>query len=218
MFTGIIEEIGTVSSMKQSGKAIVMAIKAEKILTDVQLGDSIAVNGVCLTVTSFTNNVFTVDIMPETVKSTSLQQLSKGSNVNLERAMSAGGRFGGHFVSGHVDGLGTITKKEKVENAVYYHITVPNELSHYLLYKGSVSVDGTSLTIFGVKENEFIISLIPHTLSETILGEKGTGDYVNIECDMIGKYIEQFINARFRNTNTKSASITESFLEENGFK
>jgi riboflavin synthase len=219
MFTGIIEEIGTISNVKQSGKAIVMAIAADKILTDVHLGDSISVNGVCLTVTSFTNNIFTVDIMPETVKSTSLQQLAKGSKVNLERAMSAGGRFGGHFVSGHVDGLGTITKKEKVENAVYYHIAVSKELSHYLLYKGSVAVDGTSLTIFGVEENEFTISLIPHTLSETVLGAKGPGDLVNIECDMVGKYIEKFITARFQNTTTKkSASITESFLQENGFK
>ncbi|OZM57144.1 riboflavin synthase [Lottiidibacillus patelloidae] len=218
MFTGIIEEIGNISNMKQTGKAIVMTIAAKKVLSDVNLGDSIAVNGVCLTVTSYTTNQFTVDIMPETVKSTSLQQLSKGSNVNLERAMSAGGRFGGHFVSGHVDGLGTIVKKERVENAVYYNITVPNDIKHYLLYKGSVSVDGTSLTIFGVEDNEFTISLIPHTLSETILGEKGPGDYVNIECDMIGKYIERFINNRLQSANGKSASITESFLEDNGFK
>jgi riboflavin synthase len=218
MFTGIIEEVGKISQINQSSDAIVMKISARKVLEDVHLGDSISVNGVCLTVTSFTVDAFTVDIMPETVKSTSLSELQQGSSVNLERAMSANGRFGGHFVSGHVDGIGKIIKKKPVDNAIYYHISVDKELSRYLVYKGSVTVDGTSLTIFGVEKDYFVISLIPHTLSETILGQKGPGDIVNIECDMLGKYIERFLQVRFQEDDSNRSSITKSFLTEHGFK
>jgi riboflavin synthase len=217
MFTGIIEEIGTIKRINQSGDAIVMTIGASHVLEDVNLGDSIAVNGVCLTVTSFKKDAFTVDVMPETVHHTSLKLLKVGSKVNLERAMAANGRFGGHFVSGHVDGIGTIKSKKAVDNAVYYHIEVSDELLHYIVLKGSVTVDGTSLTVFGVDRDFFTISLIPHTLSETILGEKGSGDIVNIECDMLGKYIEQFLSKRF-NHSSKQSSLTESFLEEHGYK
>ena len=150
--------------------------------------------------------------MPETIKSTSLRALTKGSRVNLERAMAANGRFGGHFVSGHVDGVGKIIGKRPVENAVYYEISIPKELIKYMILKGSVAVDGTSLTIFGLSENSFTISLIPHTLSETILGEKNIGDHVNIECDLIGKYIE-----RFMHQNQNEHSFTKEWLNENGF-
>ncbi|HHY71756.1 MAG TPA: riboflavin synthase [Bacillus bacterium] len=216
MFTGIVEEKGTIKAITTSGDAIKMSIHAPKILEDVHSGDSIAVNGVCLTVTTFDKNTFSVDIMPETVKATSLRNLTSGAKVNLERAMAANGRFGGHFVTGHVDGIGTIIKKNPVANAVYYEIEVNEDLLHYMLLKGSVTVDGTSLTIFGLSENSFTISLIPHTLSETILGEKSAGDIVNIECDMLGKYIEKFLTGdRAKET---SNTITESFLEENGFK
>ncbi|WP_102345034.1 riboflavin synthase [Bacillus sp. Marseille-P3661] len=216
MFTGIIEEKGTVKSIVQSGEAIVMTIAAPKILQDVHLGDSIAVNGVCLTVTSYDSQVFSVDIMPETVRATSLKDLKMGSKVNLERAMAANGRFGGHIVSGHVDGIGTIIKKQPVSNAVYYEIEVDKSLLRYMLYKGSVTVDGTSLTIFGLTENSFTLSLIPHTLSETIIGDKSRGDIVNIECDILGKYIEKFISkGNLQGTETK---ITNSFLEEHGYK
>ncbi|MBD8070318.1 riboflavin synthase [Bacillus sp. PS06] len=215
MFTGIIEEIGTVSDIQGTKDSIVMKIKAEKILVDVALGDSIAVNGVCLTVTSFSKEEFSVDVMPETVKSTSLQTLKKHSSVNLERAMSAGGRFGGHFVSGHVDGIGKIVGKEPHSNAVYYSIKVKPELIDYMIPKGSITVDGTSLTIFGISDDTFMISLIPHTVSETIIGEKGIGDIVNIECDMLGKYVEKFVK---NSHNQRKTSITSSFLEENGFK
>ncbi|WP_017728137.1 riboflavin synthase [Halalkalibacterium ligniniphilum] len=217
MFTGIIEEQGTVEQIRQSGEAIVMTIGSKKILEDVQIGDSISVNGVCLTVTSFNDRQFTVDLMPETVRATSLQMLSKGSKVNLERAMAANGRFGGHMVSGHVDGLGKIVAKERQDNAVYYKISVPKELRRYMIYKGSVTVDGTSLTIFAVDEDSFTISIIPHTLNETIIGSKGIGDVVNIECDMLGKYIEQFLSNRF--TDEKSTQgVTTAFLEEHGYK
>jgi riboflavin synthase len=215
MFTGIIEEVGTVEHIRQSGEAIVMTIGAQKILADVHLGDSIAVNGVCLTVTSFTDRTFTVDVMPETVKATSLRTLTKGSKVNLERAMAANGRFGGHFVSGHVDGIGRIIRKWPSANAVYYEIEIPKELRQYMILKGSVAVDGTSLTIFGLTDDTFTISLIPHTRAETILGEKQPGDIVNIECDMIGKYVVQLMEGK---KEEAKSSITLEFLERHGYK
>ncbi|WP_096153661.1 MULTISPECIES: riboflavin synthase [Bacillus] len=216
MFTGIIEEIGIVKSMKQGENSIVFSIGADIILDDVRLGDSIAVNGVCLTVTSFNKNKFTVDVMPETVRATSLSTLKQGSTVNLERAMQANGRFGGHFVSGHVDGIGTIMKKQRVSNAVYYDIKVENALHDYMMLKGSVTVDGTSLTVFGVGEDTFTISLIPHTLNETILGKKEIGDIVNIECDMLAKYINHLLSKKTKTLH--KSSLSESFLEEHGFK
>lgn len=218
MFTGIIEEIGTVSTIRRTGESFVLAIEAKKILPDVHLGDSIAVNGVCLTVTSFTANRFTVDVMPETVKATSLSTVKQGSKVNLERSMAAGGRFGGHFMSGHVDGTGVITSKKALQNAVYYEIEAAPELLKYMIVKGSIAVDGTSLTIFDVTDTSFTLSLIPHTLKETILGLKGTGEIVNLECDMIGKYVGQFLQNLTGSRQPKSSSgITAQFLEENGF-
>ncbi|PGT83752.1 riboflavin synthase [Bacillus sp. AFS040349] len=214
MFTGIIEEIGTVLSVKSSKDAIVFSIGAKNILDDVALGDSIAVNGVCLTVTEYTDQAFSVDVMPETVRSTSLAQLKQGSPVNLERAMAANGRFGGHFVSGHVDGIAKIAKKQQVSNAVYYELQLPQELTDTLIHKGSITIDGISLTIFGLEKDKVVISIIPHTLKETILGSKGVGDIVNIECDMIGKYIKKFVTQQTAQTNS---SISQSFLKENGF-
>ncbi|MFK9090470.1 riboflavin synthase [Bacillus salipaludis] len=218
MFTGIIEEIGTLSNIQRTGESFVLTIEAKKVLEDVHLGDSIAVNGVCLTVTSFSARHFTVDVMPETVKATSLHTVKRGSKVNLERAMAAGGRFGGHFVSGHIDGTGVIKGKRAFENAIYYEIEADPNVLRYVILKGSVAVDGTSLTVFGVTENSFTISLIPHTLSETILGHKGSGDIVNLECDMIGKYVGHYINNLSTDPGQKNKSgITEKFLEENGF-
>lgn len=217
MFTGIIEEIGTIKQIIRGQEAIILEIVASKVLEDVHLGDSIAVNGVCLTVTSFSANRFTVDVMPETVHATSLNELSAGSHVNLERAMLANGRFGGHFVSGHVDGTGIILEKRSVSNAVYYKISVDSQLSKFLMLKGSVTVDGTSLTIFGVKDDTFTISLIPHTLKETILGGKGKGDKVNIEADMLAKYMDHLIN-RTTPAPDKKSTISSSFLEEHGYK
>lgn len=216
MFTGIIEEKGTIQRMNRTGDAIVMNIRAKKILTDVQLGDSIAVNGVCLTVTQFSEESFSVDVMPETVRATSLKDLTIGSEVNLERAMSASGRFGGHFVSGHVDGVGTIRSKRREHNAVYYEIEVAPTLRKYMILKGSVAVDGTSLTIFGLTDDSFTISIIPHTLQETVIGNKDAGDIVNVECDMLAKYIEELLLQR-SNAESKSEGLTESFLRENGF-
>ncbi|OCA85705.1 riboflavin synthase subunit alpha [Bacillus sp. FJAT-27225] len=217
MFTGIIEEIGTISSITSTAKSSVLSISASKVLEDVHLGDSISVNGVCLTVTSFSKSNFTVDVMPETVKASTIHLLKKGSKVNLERAMAAGGRFGGHFVSGHIDGTGTIKSKKRLENAVYYEIETNPEVNHFVILKGSVAVDGTSLTVFGVSDRTFTISLIPHTLSETILSDKGPGDKVNIECDMLGKYVHHMLNPGQREEKSSSPTLTAQFLKETGF-
>ncbi|MDF2856427.1 MAG: riboflavin synthase subunit alpha, partial [Neobacillus sp.] len=215
----IIEEIGIVSSIQRAGDSFVLTIEAKNILNDVHLGDSIAVNGVCLTVTSYSGNYFSVDVMPETVKATSLSIVRRGTKVNLERAMAAGGRFGGHFVSGHIDGTGCIISKKQVENAVYYEIEADQETLKYVILKGSIAIDGTSLTVFGISESSFTISIIPHTLSETILGLKGPGDIVNLECDMIGKYVGHFLTGLAAGIQNKKGTkgITTQFLEENGF-
>ncbi|MCR6106509.1 riboflavin synthase [Salipaludibacillus agaradhaerens] len=217
MFTGIVEEKGKIHNIRQTGDAIVMTIEASKILTDVKEGDSIAVNGVCLTVTRFNDKLFTVDLMPETVRNTSLKDLKVTSSVNLERAMAANGRFGGHFVSGHVDGMGTIITKRPEHNAVYYDIKMSPELRKYMMMKGSICVDGTSLTIFGLSDNSVTVSLIPHTLEETVLGEKGSGDNVNIECDMLAKYIEGLLANRIQTVESTRSKITDNFLKEHGF-
>lgn len=213
MFTGIIEEIGTIGNMQGSEDAIQITIHAAKIIHDINLGDSISVNGVCLTVTEFTARSFTVDVMPETVKATSLNSLKAGSSVNLERAMAANGRFGGHFVTGHVDGIGTIIRKKPSANAVYYDIKVSEDITSSLVMKGSIAIDGISLTIFGLEDGKVTVSIIPHTLSETVLGGKQAGDIVNIECDMIGKYIKKFV----QQSTESSSSLTSDFLKENGF-
>jgi len=218
MFTGIVEEKGKVHQIQQTGDAIIMTIQASNILSDVHLGDSIAINGVCLTVTKFDQSTFSVDLMPETVRNTSLRDLTVRSDVNLERAMSANGRFGGHFVSGHVDGIGKIKSKRTEHNAIYYEIEVDKELRKFMMMKGSVAVDGTSLTIFGLTADTFTISIIPHTVQETIIGQKGPGEIVNIECDMLTKYLEELMMQRFSSDPAPSEKMTESFLEEHGFK
>ncbi|WP_408006587.1 riboflavin synthase [Pseudalkalibacillus sp. A8] len=215
MFTGIIEEIGKIQSVKESNEGYVVRIEAKKVLEDVHLGDSISVNGICLTVTSFESSSFTVDVMPETLRHTNLKSLSTGDGVNLERAMAADGRFGGHFVSGHIDAVGEIIKKTRKQNAIYYEIKAPKELQPYFMNKGSVAVDGTSLTIFGVTDSTFTLSLIPHTVEESVLGKKNEGDLVNIECDMLVKYMDNLIQKR--TNQTQSSRLTEEFLSEHGF-
>lgn len=214
MFTGIIEEIGRVQHIQKGKDAIEIAITAHSILEDVKLGDSISVNGVCLTVTSFAKSEFTVDVMPETISATTLKTLKRGDAVNLERAMAANGRFGGHFVSGHVDGVGKIIRKSPKGNAVYYDIEGEPGLTDFMILKGSVTVDGTSLTIFGLTDRSFTISLIPHTSSHTVLGEKAPGDIVNIECDMLAKYIRKMT---VKEPSAPSRSVTYNLLHEHGF-
>lgn len=213
MFTGIIEEIGTIERIVRGGKSLQLAIAAKKVLEDVQLGDSISVSGVCLTVTTFTKTHFTADVMPETFKSTALAALTPGSRVNLERAMAANGRFGGHFVSGHVDGVGHIISKKREENALYVTVSYPEELGRYFLYKGSIALDGTSLTLFGVTEDGVTVSLIPHTQDETILAAKNVGDSVNIECDMLAKYVGNMLEKK----EAPKRGVTIDLLKENGY-
>lgn len=215
MFTGIIEEKGTVEKVHHvSAKAVQLKIVAKVVLEDVQLGDSISINGICLTVTDFDSTSFQVDAMPETLEATTLNQLKAGSKVNLERAMAANGRFGGHFVSGHIDGIGEIVEKYKKENAIYYEIKVQEELAKFLLHKGSITVDGISLTLFEIDKDIFTISIIPHTASETILGVKGKGDIVNIECDMLAKYVQNMLQNQY---NPEKKGMDQSFLIKNGF-
>jgi len=219
MFTGIVEEIGTIKSIKMGAHSAVLAIEADKILTDISLGDSIAVNGVCLTVISYNKTGFEADVMHETLNRSSLGKLKNGSKVNLERAMIANGRFGGHIVSGHVDGIGTIAEVTKDDNAVWYRISTEPSVLKYIVEKGSITIDGISLTVAGVSEFDFSVSIIPHTASVTILGMKKSGDIVNLENDIIGKYVEKLLSLNDNTDNNvkKKSSITKEFLLENGF-
>ena len=215
MFTGIVEEIGKVQNIRKNIKSSVIVIEGNKIFEDIHVGDSIAVNGVCLTVTTFNNNIFEADIMNETLNRSSLGRLKNGSYVNLERAMSANGRFGGHIVSGHIDGTGKIVKIEKDDNAIWYTISVEEKLMKYIVEKGSVAIDGISLTVAKVCTKDFSVSIIPHTVKETILSHKSVGDIVNIENDVIGKYVEKFMN--FPQKSEDKKNITMDFLINNGF-
>jgi len=195
LFTGIIEEVGTVIAIHKKANSALIEIKAERVLSDVKTGDSIAVNGICLTVTSHTARSFTADIMHETMRRSAMKNIRNGSPVNLERAMMAGGRFGGHIVSGHIDGTGTIEKIQKDEIATWYTIGAGDKLLRYIIEKGSIAIDGISLTVASVQEHSFCVSVIPHTTANTTLPGKKPGDLVNLENDCIGKYVEHFLCA-----------------------
>ena len=215
MFTGIVEEIGKIAGIQKGAKSAVLTIQADKVLEDVHIGDSIAVNGVCLTVTSFEKNTYTADVMNETLQRSSLGSLSVGSSVNLERAMAANGRFGGHIVSGHIDGTGTICEVKSDEIAICYSMKAPEKIMHYIVEKGSVAVDGISLTVAKTTQTSFMVSVIPHTAQCTVLAYKKAGDTVNLENDCIGKYIEHFLN--WEKEKTTESKITREFLFSNGF-
>lgn len=219
MFTGIIEEKGRIVSIKRGMKSSVLQIAGNKIFGDLKIGDSVAVNGVCLTVTSMSNGSFTADVMSETLDRSSLGALKANSPVNLERAMAADGRFGGHIVSGHIDGTGTISKIEKDDNAVWYTIKAPEKLMRYIVEKGSIAIDGISLTVAKTSREEFSVSIIPHTIQETILDTKGVGSIVNLENDVVGKYIERFLSwpAGEEAAAEKQGGITLEFLAKAGF-
>lgn len=208
MFTGIIEETGKVLRV-EPGK---IHIQAEKTLEGTKLGDSIAVNGVCLTVTALGRSDFTADVMPETWKRSSLGTLKSGSGVNLERAMAADGRFGGHIVSGHIDGTGTVEAVRKDQNAIRYIIRTQPELTRGIVEKGSIAIDGISLTVTMVQKERFEVSIIPHTLKETTLGDKRKGSVVNLENDIIGKYVERLLSLEQTET-----TLTKEFLLRAGF-
>ncbi|MBO5560050.1 MAG: riboflavin synthase [Firmicutes bacterium] len=209
MFTGIVEEVGIVEKT-----GIQPVIRARKILEDIHIGDSICVNGACLTVTEFTNDRFTVDIMPESMRCTNLGELKKGSRVNLERAMPANGRFGGHIVSGHVDGTGIISDIKQDGIAVVYRIKADKAILRYIVNKGSIAIDGISLTVCSIDEKSFGVSIIPHTQRETTLSFKKVGDTVNLETDIIAAYAEKFLNLR---SETKESTIDMDFLRKCGF-
>lgn len=211
MFTGIIEEIGKINSITRSGNTLKLNISANKILSDIKLGDSIAVNGVCLTVTSFNTNGFTADVMPVTFNLTNLHQLKANSTVNLERAMSANGRFGGHIVSGHIDCTGKITAKNKLENAILIDVQVPTQFMLYCIEKGSIALDGTSLTIAKCYKDSIQVSLIPHTQDESIISKKSLGESINVEFDTLAKLSLQ---ATHKSNNSK---LDINFLQDNGF-
>lgn len=215
MFTGIVEEMGTVKAIRKGPHSAVVEIQAQVVLEDLHIGDSIAVNGVCLTATAFSPAGFTADVMHETLNRSSLGSLTVGSHVNLERAMAANGRFGGHIVSGHIDGTGTITALRKDDNAVWYTISASQELLRYIVEKGSIAIDGISLTVAEVGESWFSISAIPHTVAVTTLGEKRPGDTVNLENDVIGKYVEKLL--RPQPQETAKSSLTLEFLAQHGF-
>ncbi len=215
MFTGIVEEIGTIRAVRRGSHSAEMTIGAELILSNLKIGDSIAVNGVCLTATGKDPGGFTADVMHETLNRSSLGTLVPGSRVNLERAMAADGRFGGHIVSGHIDGTGTIAALQKDDNAVWYTVRTEPKLLRYIVEKGSITIDGISLTVAAVEADRFSVSIIPHTAAVTILGQKHCGDLVNLETDIIGKYVEKLLCPKAE--PPKVSGISLDFLKENGF-
>lgn len=216
MFTGIIEELGTVERVTRGRVSAILAIRAEAILSDLKIGDSVAVNGVCLTATSLTGHGFTADVMHETLDRSSLAGLGPGSPVNLERAMAADGRFGGHIVAGHVDGVGTITAIEQDDNAIWFTITAPEQVLRYVVEKGSIAIDGISLTVARLELDRFAVSVIPHTAAVTLLGRRRVGDRVNLESDIIGKYVERLLRPT-PELKTKESKLTMGFLSKHGF-
>jgi riboflavin synthase len=193
LFTGIIEERGRVVGLSPAGA---LKVEASLVLEETKIGESIAVSGVCLTVVEMTPSSFTVDVMPETLKRSTLGSLRPGAAVNLERAMQAGGRLGGHLVNGHVDGVGTVRSRRPQGNAVFYDIDVEPEVAKYTVPKGSVTVDGISLTVVEAQPAGFSVSIIPHTLAQTTLDDARPGTRVNIEVDIIAKYVEAFISRK----------------------
>lgn len=219
MFTGIVEEIGTIESITKGAKSSRLRVKADVALEGTRVGDSICTNGVCLTVTRLDSTSFFADVMAETIRRSNLGSLNSGSRVNLERAVRLDGRLGGHLVSGHIDGTGTIRAMTKEDHAVWLTISADQKLLRYIVEKGSIAIDGVSLTVAGTGDSEFHVSLIPHTGKETVLLSRRVGDTVNLECDMIGKYVEKMLGMAGAQSNTAygDSKLSEDFLMQNGF-
>lgn len=215
MFTGIVEEMGQVEGIQRGRQSAILTIRAKTVLEGTKIGDSIAVNGVCLTVTTLSPDRFTADVMHETLDRSSLAQLKRGSAVNLERAMAADGRFGGHIVAGHIDGTGRVVEVRKDDNAIWYTIQAAPQVLRYIVEKGSIAVDGISLTVARVEDDRFAISAIPHTVAQTVLRDRKEGDLVNLETDIIGKYVEKLLKPAPE--ARASGGITLDFLARNGF-
>lgn len=232
MFTGIVEELGEISGRQQAKASIVLFVKGKKVMPGLEVGDSVAVNGVCLTVAQVFPTYFYADVMPETLRKTNLNELKNGDKVNLERALPADGRLGGHFVSGHIDARGEVLAQKRESNALWLKIGAPVAVMSYLIPKGSIAVDGVSLTVVEVGKDFFSISLIPHTAKLTTLGYKKPGDKVNLEADLLGKYVQKFCAELFDDKNLQPAggdsvsgaadrqaedSITYTLLKKKGF-
>lgn len=212
MFTGIIEEVGHVKSLHRGAKSFTLEVEASKVMKGTQVGDSIATNGVCLTVTSLTGHGFTADVMPETVQRTALGELTAGSPVNLERALSLQTRLGGHIVSGHIDGTGRISDRRQDDTALWLTVECDSRLLRYIIEKGSITIQGVSLTVARVDDRSFAVSLIPHTQAATTLHQARIGDRVNLENDIIAKYVEKLLGKN----NDPDSGIMEK-LAQNGF-
>ncbi|MFP4660766.1 MAG: riboflavin synthase [Halanaerobiales bacterium] len=219
MFTGIVQEIGILKKRIKANNRYQLIIEAARILGDVSKGDSIAVNGVCLTVVSYTDNTFTADVMPETLRATNLSKLNIGAGVNLEQAVRADGFYGGHLVTGHVDGSGIVSSINLENNAHLVEIKTAEELTNYMVDKGSIALNGVSLTIMKVSTDSVSVSLIPETWSSTNLSNLNIGDEINIETDLIGKYVYKMLGKDRNNKNysSKKSNIDKKFLLENGF-
>lgn len=213
-FTGIVEEIGSISGIRKGEKSASLTVECREVLKGTQTGDSISVNGVCLTVKSISESSFEADVMPETMRAANLKYLKQGDAVNLERAVSPAGRFGGHIVSGHIDGTGIIRGIKREDNAVWITIEAGSEILRYIVHKGSIAVDGVSLTVQYADDRVFKIAVIPHTRDYTTLPGRRIGYSVNIECDIIGKYIERLMNFQ---SKKEKGGITLDYLQENGF-
>lgn len=217
MFTGIVEEVGKITNITRSVKSSKVTITGSKIFEDLHLGDSIATNGLCLTVSSFSKQSFTADIMQESLKQSNLGNLKVGSRVNLERAMLVTDRFGGHIVSGHIDGVGKIVNIKNEGNATWFIIEAQPKVMRYIIEKGSITIDGISLTVAVVSDVSFSVSIIPHTIENTILNEKQVGDFVNLENDLFGKYVEKLLFHHNEETSGKRTEITKTKLAQFGF-
>ena len=218
MFTGIVEEVGYVRRVLPGSRAGAITIAARKVLEDTRIGDSIAVNGVCLTVVAMGDDEFTADVMPETLRKSGLGSLKSGDPVDLERAMAANGRFGGHIVSGHIDGTGRISDVRQEENARVVTIQAPRHILNLIVEKGSIAVDGISLTVASVGPADFSVSIIPHTAEETVLLRKRAGDVVNLENDLVGKYVQKLMsNASESADGAAGSGLTLEYLQANGF-
>lgn len=220
LFTGLIEEMGTVIKIERTGRALLLSIAAKKLFAHTKIGDSVSVNGVCLTITKQGNGFMVVDAVPETVKRTALQFLMKGSMVNLERALQLGGRLDGHLVAGHIDDVGQITAVDRDDIAHVITIAANEDLMRYIVEKGSIAVDGVSLTVMTVSSHSFQVSVIPHTATMTTIQHAGPGLKVNLEVDMIGKYVERLLglSPKIKSNDTHSSGlITEQQLREWGY-
>mgnify|MGYP005869981577 CR=1 FL=1 len=217
MFTGIVEEIGSLKEISIGSGLGNIEIECNKVLEETKIGDSIAVNGVCLTVNKINSNSFVADIMGETLDRTNLGRLKDGNKVNLERALKVSDRLGGHIVSGHVDGKGQILSIDNKEDGTWFTISADKEILKYIILKGSITIDGISLTVAYVDDKSFKVSIIPHTAQETTLLNKTNGDTVNLECDVISKYVEKLMGLAPMDKCNESESITEDFLKINGF-